>query len=354
MKKMKILIAEDDRATHRLLERLLKKWGYDVISAYDGLEAWEKLQEDNPPHLLLLDRIMPGLDGDELCRRVRESGSPNPAHVIYLTVKDTKDDVVFGLEEGAHDYITKPFHENELKARVDVGSRLVELQIQLNENISELRKKEDELTKSLSDKEILIREVHHRVKNNLNIIISLISLEESNPGKSAMEILSELKNRIHSIYSVHEKLFMQDQFINLNFKDYIDDLLVNIIDSFDAKAVYVRYSLEIEEINLEVETVVPLGLIVTELVTNSLKYAFPEDGKGTITVTCRTENDHFLMTVEDDGVSLPAAVDIDNAATLGLRLVKSLTDQLQGNLEIVRENGTKYVFTLPLRKKEGL
>lgn len=351
---MKILIAEDDRATHRLLERLLKKWGYDVISAYDGLEAWEKLQEDNPPHLLLLDRIMPGLDGDEICRRVRESGNPNPAHVIYLTVKDTKDDVVFGLEEGAHDYITKPFHENELKARVDVGSRLVELQLQLNENISELRKKEDELTKSLSEKEVLLREIHHRVKNNLNIIISLISLEESNPGKSAMEILGELKNRIHSIYSVHEKLFMQDQFINLNFKDYIDDLLVNIIDSFDAKAVYVRYSLEIEEINLEVETVVPLGLIVTELVTNSLKYAFPEDGKGTVKVTCRTENDHFLMTVEDDGVSLPATVDIDTAATLGLRLVKSLTDQLQGNLVIDRKNGTKYIFTLPLRKKEGL
>lgn len=334
----RILVAEDDRATHRLLQSLLSKWGYEVISAFDGYEALDKLKEDNPPHLLLLDRIMPGLDGDEVCRRIREAGKPTPAHVIYLTVKDSKEDVVDGLDEGANDYITKPFHEKELRARVDVGRRLVELQLQLQ--------------KSVEEKEMLLREVHHRVKNNLNIILSLIGLEESNPGKSAQEVLSELKHRIHSIYGVHEKLFAQDQFTNVNFRDYLDDLIVNIFNSFDSEAAGIRCSLDIEGLELDVAMVVPLGLIVTELVTNSLKYAFPENRGGNISVGLRKEGGEILLQVGDNGISLPQEIDFARAATLGLRLVRSLAEQLQGEMSISRDGGTLFTFRFSYDKQE--
>lgn len=350
---MRILVAEDDRGTHRMLQSLLTKWGYEVVSAYDGYEALEILRGEDPPNLLLLDRIMPGIDGDEVCKQVRQSEDHRVVHVIYLTVKDTKDDVVFGLEEGAHDYITKPFHENELKARVDVGSRMVELQLELSQNIELLRKKERELKKSLDEKEVLLREVHHRVKNNLNIIISLIGLEENNPGKTGAEVLAELKNRVHSIYSVHEKLFTQDQFINLNIREYLDDLVGNLFDTFFSKAAGINYVLEMNDVELPVEMVVPIGLIITEVATNSLKYAFEDGEEGTIRISLSAGSDAVYMKISDNGKKAVGEIQLDSAETLGLRLVKALTDQLHGEVEVTQEEGVGFSFTFPLGEKKA-
>ena len=130
---MKILIAEDNVTTRRILETILVKWNYDVISTCDGNDAWEKLQENDPPKLIILDWMMPGINGVEICRRLRRADPVDPMYIILLTSRDEKNDVVEGLGAGADDYISKPFDTEELRARIDVGRRVVDLQAALLE-----------------------------------------------------------------------------------------------------------------------------------------------------------------------------------------------------------------------------
>jgi len=136
---MKILIADDDPVSSRLLDRLLVKWGYEVIAAHDGTEAWEVLQAENAPRVALLDWIMPGIDGLEICRRVRARSSQPYVYIMLLTANDKVGNLVEGLESGADDYLTKPFHPQELKARLRVGLRMLDLESRLVEARESLR-----------------------------------------------------------------------------------------------------------------------------------------------------------------------------------------------------------------------
>jgi len=128
---VKILIAEDDAISRRLLETILRKWGYEVLVAVDGGQAWEELQKENAPRLAILDWMMPEMDGVEVCGKVRErTGSPY-VYILLLSAKSQREDLVKGMESGADDYITKPFDANELKVRLRAGRRILDLQEQL-------------------------------------------------------------------------------------------------------------------------------------------------------------------------------------------------------------------------------
>jgi DNA-binding response OmpR family regulator len=135
---MNVLIADDEPVSRRLLQVTLVKWGYDVVVANDGHAAWQTLQGDDPPLLAILDWIMPGLDGLELCRRVRQTPALRAIYLILLTSKDSRADIVEGLQAGANDYLTKPFDAAELQARLQVGERVVKLQIELAQRVAEL------------------------------------------------------------------------------------------------------------------------------------------------------------------------------------------------------------------------
>lgn len=135
---MKILIAEDDPVSRRLLQAGLAKWGYEVVVACDGNEAWQTLQQEPSPALLILDWLMPGRDGLEICRQARALPAYQSAYIILLTGKISKEDVIAGLEAGADDYVTKPFDPGELRARVSVGVRVAQLQLNLAERVREL------------------------------------------------------------------------------------------------------------------------------------------------------------------------------------------------------------------------
>jgi len=135
---MKVLVAEDDAVSRRALEVTLKRWGYEVVPAPDGVSAWQLLEEKDAPRLALLDWVMPGLDGVEVCRKVRARTSGEPTYLILLSAKATTEDIVAGLESGADDYVTKPVDLPELRARLKVGTRLLELQGALAERVREL------------------------------------------------------------------------------------------------------------------------------------------------------------------------------------------------------------------------
>ncbi len=135
---LKILIAEDDPSSRLLLKTTLEKWEHDVVATSDGRAAWEVLEQDEAPSLAILDWMMPGFDGVELCRRIREAPALRRMYVILLTAKSNKDDIVIGLQSGADDYIIKPFYREELRARMNVGVRVVELQEDLAKRVRDL------------------------------------------------------------------------------------------------------------------------------------------------------------------------------------------------------------------------
>lgn len=156
---MKILIAEDNDLSRRTLEKLLTKWGYEVISTQDGAQAWEALQKEDSPELAILDWLMPGMDGVDVCRRVRQSQGHSLAYIILLSANDSREDIVLGLDAGADDYITKPFEFKELRARIRAGQRIIGLQTSLDVRIKELEKTKEtvEQTNKALKQEIIIR-----------------------------------------------------------------------------------------------------------------------------------------------------------------------------------------------------
>ncbi|HEX8745704.1 MAG TPA: response regulator transcription factor [Pyrinomonadaceae bacterium] len=135
---MKLLIAEDEPDSRHLLEIMVERWGYEAQPVQDGVEAWEALQRDDSPPIALLDIMMPGMDGLEVCRRAKQRASTRPFYVIMLTAKTLPKEVVTGLEAGADDYLTKPFDSSELRARIRVGARIIELQQSLAMRVAEL------------------------------------------------------------------------------------------------------------------------------------------------------------------------------------------------------------------------
>ncbi|HYS78418.1 MAG TPA: response regulator transcription factor, partial [Candidatus Dormibacteraeota bacterium] len=135
---MKILIAEDDAVSRRVLEATLARWGFEVTTTTNGTEAWEALAAGDAPRLAILDWMMPEIDGLEICRRARQRPGAGPLHIILLTARGRKEDVIAGLQAGADDYVTKPFDHEELRARVQVGVRLIELQSMLADRVVEL------------------------------------------------------------------------------------------------------------------------------------------------------------------------------------------------------------------------
>ena len=136
---MRILIAEDDATSRMILKSILTTWGYEVVETLDGTEAWQALEEEDAPRLVILDWMMPGMNGEEICRKLRETQPLRSIYIILLTSKGEKEDVVEGLEAGANDYIRKPFDRPELRARVRVGERVLELEAALAERIRALQ-----------------------------------------------------------------------------------------------------------------------------------------------------------------------------------------------------------------------
>ena len=136
---MKILIAEDEYTTRLMVQVSLENWGYTVISVADGKEAWEYLQKEDSPDIAILDWEMPELDGVEVCKRVKNLKRDNPIYVLLLTARDSQNDILHGFDAGADDYMTKPFNDNELRARVRVAERLVRIQSSLSRSVEELR-----------------------------------------------------------------------------------------------------------------------------------------------------------------------------------------------------------------------
>lgn len=205
------------------------------------------------------------------------------------------------------------------------------------------RKAEEMLRESLREKETLMQEIHHRVKNNLAVVSSLIKLQSRHvDDERYMEMFEESVSRIHTMASVHEKLYRSEDSSKIIFSDYIRDMAKQIYDSH-RPGCGIRLTTDIEKMVLSIDAAVPCGLILNELITNSIKYAFPQGREGEIRVALHTAKDNAVeFTVADNGIGIPENIDPAAAGSLGLTLVNALVKQLRGELEVRRGTGTEF------------
>ena len=202
---------------------------------------------------------------------------------------------------------------------------------------------EGQVRASLKEKEVLLREVHHRVKNNLQIVSSLLSLQaRSAKGTDGQDILAEAQNRIRTLALIHEKLYASGDMAGVNMADYLGELVGQLASTFDIPPTKVKVRTDIESVRLNIDTAIPCGLIVNELVANSLKHAFPEGRNGQVTVRLqRPGGEEYELSVEDNGIGFPEGLDFAKTKTLGCQLINSLAAQLGGTVELLRQGGTK-------------
>ena len=219
--------------------------------------------------------------------------------------------------------------------------------VYITRNINELKNVENRLKFSLEEKEVLLREIHHRVKNNMQIISSLLNLQSRylNDEKT-VNVLSESRNRVRSMAMVHEELYRSRDLSKIDFADYIQRLLSGLFNSYGVDKNIVKPEINVENVLLNIDMAVPCGLIINELVSNALKHAFVQGQKGKISIKFHPHGEKYVLTVADDGIGLPENIDFKNTKTLGLQLVTTLVKQLSGSIDISRDTGTlfKIVF----------
>ncbi len=214
-------------------------------------------------------------------------------------------------------------------------------------DITDQKRTDLEVRRSLREKETLLKEVHHRVKNNLQAVSGILDLQVAYlPDGDTARILRESKDRIHTMALLHEKLCMGSNQTHVDLREYLSSLTRHLKASMGVREEDVTIREEIEDLELNLDTAIPCGLIVTELVTNSLKYAFPGRRPGVIGVrVSRLGSGNFQLVVGDDGIGLSPDLDLKRVRSLGLHLVSSLVEQLSGTIELRREGGTTFIIS---------
>jgi PAS domain S-box-containing protein len=224
-------------------------------------------------------------------------------------------------------------------------------------DVTERKKAEEKIKKSLLEKEILLKEVHHRVKNNMQIISSLLNLQSETvcDDEVAVDVLKESQNRVKSMAMIHEKLYQSDDLVHINFDDYIVRLVSDLFYSYNISKEQIKSVLDVEDVKLNIETAVPLGLIISELVSNSLKHAFPEDKNGEVHISLIANDDKYELKISDNGIGIPEDFDFKNTESLGLQLVNNLVDQIDGKIILEISHGTAFkIIFKELKYKERL
>ncbi|MBF0505451.1 MAG: PAS domain-containing protein [Nitrospirae bacterium] len=221
----------------------------------------------------------------------------------------------------------------------------------LTAEITERKKGEQEIEQSLKEKEALLREIHHRVKNNMAVVSSLLYLQSKKMENATVRSLfEESQQRVRSMALVHEKLYQTKDLSSVNFEDYIKSIISEIISLYRIDTGAITMEINVEDIELDLEAAVPCGLIINELLTNALKYAFPDNRSGVLSVHFTKAEDTYTLSIKDNGAGLPEGFDYKETSTLGLRLVTVLTGQLRGTFQIKSDEGTEAIVTFKTKR----
>ncbi len=393
--KLKILILEDVAFDAELIEYELRREGVGFLSKrVETEENYIKELEELEPDLILADHSLPKFDGLSALKIANDKCPYIP--FLFVSGKIGEEFAVNALKEGATDYIFKNNlsklvpaiqralkESNEQAERENAERALREAHFELEKQVlertealsranevlrlemDERQRIEDKLKKSLEEKEILLKEIHHRVKNNLQIISSLLNLQSRYINdKKMLDIYKESQNRVKSMAIIHEKLYQSEDLAKIDFGDYVRSLILDLFNSYGINKSRINLDIDIKDVLLDINTAIPCGLIVNELVTNSIKHGFPANKspktenrvllnsdshiaansleKDRISVKITNENEFYIMTVYDNGIGFPDDLDFKNTDSLGMQLVISLTSQLKGTVELEKDNGTLF------------
>lgn len=218
------------------------------------------------------------------------------------------------------------------------------------QDINKRKKLEDELKKSVEEKDLMMKEIHHRVKNNFMIIQSLLQLQSRHiDDKDVLEIFKESQNRIKSMAFIHQRLYQHDNLKKINFGDYPETLASDIFKSYVSNPDQITLDIDTADVTLDIDTAIPLGLILNELISNSLKYAFPDGRRGKLIVKSYLKGNEYSLIVSDNGIGLPEGLDYEKSDSLGLKLIYSLSDQIGAEVKVDTTNGTKFEITFDVK-----
>ncbi|MBI5848099.1 MAG: DUF3365 domain-containing protein [Nitrospirae bacterium] len=304
-------------------------WNYASERLY-GYTAEEAIGRN------LLELIIPPEMRDgvkEAIQQMAESGQPIASSELSLLRKDGSRVTVYS----SHAIVQRHGRDSELFC--------------LDVDLTKVKVAEEKIRRSLKEKEVMLKEIHHRVKNNMQVIYSLLNLQAKGAADETVRALfEESRDRVNSMALIHEKLYRSDDLAHIDFKDYLQSLLAGIASTYKRRNV--DCIIEMEPIALDVNVGIPCGLIVNELVSNSLKHAFPDEKKGTVTVGVnRADNGSLVLTVSDNGIGFPEELDFRSTQSLGLQLVNVLAGQIHGTIELSNSGGANFTIQFPETSK---
>jgi two-component sensor histidine kinase/CheY-like chemotaxis protein len=335
-RQINVLLIEDNPGDVNLIKKMLGEETdtFCKIDYVNRLDAGLKRLAESDIDVVLLDLGLPDSQGLDTFIKVHKEKTDVP--IVVLTGLEDTELGVKTVKKGAQDYL--------VKGQVD-GKPLIRAVRYAIE-----RKRAEELSRaSLREKEVLLQEIHHRVKNNLQIISSLLKLQSNLiKDNKTLELLKSTQNRIKSMVVIHDRLYKSKDFARINFDEFIQSLSTHLFNSYGVDAKAIKINLDIKDVFLDINTAIPCGLIVNELLSNSLKYAFPDGKKGEISIAIHPlDKNEMELIVSDNGAGLPEEIDIKQTKSLGLHLVTILVeDQLQGDIKLDRTGGTRFYIRI--------
>lgn len=230
---------------------------------------------------------------------------------------------------------TPAFNEKIIETFINVAA--VAIKNQLND---------ERIRNSLTEKEVLLKEIHHRVKNNLQIISSLLELQSIQiQNEETKTLFKESQSRVKSMALVHERIYQSDDLSSINYKDYIAELADFLFYSYDKPEV--TYTLDADDVRMSIDNAIPCGIIINELISNALKHAFPNGRSGHVNISLKRNRKQTILTIADNGIGMKTGVDIKKSKSLGLELINALVQQLNGQISVISLKGTSFTITIP-------
>lgn len=340
-----IMIVDDNPANVDLLRKLLENSNYS-IQAFTNSRFALKSALSSSPSLILLDIRMPDLDGFEFIRLFKENPDTEDVPIIFISAISEIEDKVKAFNAGGVDYITKPFQAEEVLARVKTHLTIKLTQEKLNGLNNELedrvQARTKELEKAYNEKSILFKELYHRTKNNMQVIISLLNFQDSYlDDERTSAALKDTENRIYAMSLVQDKLYKSKDLSNINLKEYIQDLTELLDSAYSDSRTIVQLIFEMKDVYVLVDTAIHCGLILNEIITNAYKFAFQGRKTGFIKIALYQNSDGLIeIQIRDNGIGIPESFDLRKNGKVGMLNVFSIGEgQLKGQVSFNNEGG---------------
>lgn len=349
-KRASILVVDDEPMARQMFTDLLEAHGFHVITVARGEEAFAFLPE---VELIVLDAMLPGRDGWSICRDIKDNYDPL-LPIIMVTARTAPEDVVRTFAAGADDYVSKPFHVAELTARIESRLRVHRAELTIKKTAQQLRELADQnyqlyeqARKDAEERSLLLRELDHRVRNNMAVITGLVSMERNRrPPREAAEALESLENRLRSFILVHEALRRQN-YRGVPIRETTEKLAQRLRNAWDVTR-HIELTIEGDSPILDEKQGFATSLILNELITNAFRHGFPDGQEGTLRILIREFDDRVRIEVADNGVGTRVGKK-SSVVGSGRSIVNALaTDELNGRFEFQSdESGTVAAVEFP-------